>query len=83
MNEKLILNDGTELTGHLVDADGTLFLCIFSIGLQDAFNLLIEPDNVKTIKWQKDGAKGTVKGYKTLFLIADVNGMIDARLRKG
>ena len=83
MDEKLILNDGTELTGHLVDADGTLFLYIFDSDLKSAFLLLCEPENVKTIKWQKDGTKGTVKGYKTLFLIADVNGMIDARLKKG
>ena len=82
MDEKIKLNDGTEITGHLIDAGGTLFLYMFGIGLQDAFNLLIVPDNVKVIKWEKDGEKGTVKGYKTLFLVANINGMIDARLTK-
>ena len=82
MDEKLILNNGTEITGHLVDAGGTLFLYLFGIGLREAFDLLIEPENVETIEWEKGGETGTVTGYGTLFLIADVNGMIDARLTK-
>lgn len=82
MDEKLTLSNGTEITGHLVDAGGTLFLYLFGIGLREAFDLLIEPENVKVIQWEKGGEKGTVRGYKKLFLIADVNGMIDARLNK-
>ena len=43
MDEKLTLNDGTELTGHMVETDSRLFLYLYGITLTEAFELLNDP----------------------------------------
>lgn len=35
MEEKLILNDGTELTGHLIETETRLFLYIYNLSLEE------------------------------------------------
>lgn len=83
MDEKLILNDGTEIAGHLVQS-GRLFLYMYGISLEDAFNLLIDPERTKVIRWQRYSDKGTVKGYKRLMSVSiELDGtMICASLAK-
>ena len=84
MDEKLILNDGTELDGHLIQADDRLFLYIHSISFENAFLLLSEPENVKTIRWQRYGEKGTVKGFKRLYSVTEESDtLVTAALKKG
>lgn len=83
MDEKLILNDGTELTGHLLETEIRLFLYIYGLTLEEVFDLLKVPENTKVIKWERYGSKGTVRGYKTLMSVSVEQGnMISASLRK-
>lgn len=80
--EKLILNNGDELQGHLIESDGRLFLYMQGITLEEAFGLLIEPENTKVITEERYGNKKTVRGYTRLYSISDENGMICAALKK-
>ena len=81
--EKLILNNGDELSGHLLESDGRLFIYMYGISMADAFALLIEPENTKTIHWERYGEKGTVRGYKHLKAISEeTGGMVSASLVK-
>ena len=81
--DKVIMNNGDELNGHLIETETRLFLYLFNISLSDAFGLLIDPENTKVIKWERYGAKGTVKGYKRLMSISEEqNSMICASLKK-
>lgn len=83
MDEKLTLNNGDELHGHLLETETRLFLYLYEISLADAFAELIEPENTKIIKWERYGDKGTVRGYKHLVSISEESGgMISASLKK-
>lgn len=82
MDEKLILNNGTELTGHLIESD-RLFLYLYDITLAEAFRLLDKPANTRVITWERYGNTGTVEGYKHLKSISEeTGGMISASLVK-
>lgn len=80
--EKLILNNGDELQGHLLESNGRLFLYMHGITLAEAFGLLIEPENMKVITEVRYGQKTKVRGYTRLYSISDENGMICAALKK-
>lgn len=82
MNEKLTLNDGTEIAGHLLEVNERLFLYLQEISLEDAFNLLIDPENTMIIYAERYGQKTTVTGYVALYAISRENGQICATLRK-
>lgn len=84
MEEKLTLNDGTELTGHLVENDSRLFVYVFDLTLAEVFELLNDPDKTKKIKAVRYGAEQVVKGYKHLCSVSEENShMISAMLKKG
>ena len=80
--EKLTLNNGDELQGHLIETDGRLFLYLNGISMADAFGLLIDPENTKIIRAERYGQKTTVRGYKTLYSISNENGQTCAALKK-
>lgn len=80
--EKLILNNGDELQGHLIESNGRLFLYMQGITLAEAFGLLIEPENTKVIKEERYGRETTVRGYTNLYSISNENGLICAALKK-
>ena len=80
--EKLTLNNGDELQGHLIETDGRLFLYLNGISLADAFGLLIDPENTKIIHAERYGQKTTARGYKQLYSISNENGQICAGLKK-
>lgn len=82
MNEKLTLNDGTEIEGYLLEASGVLFLYMRGITYEKAFELLNIPENVKKIKAERYGTVQTVKGYKELYTLSKEPGFISAGLRK-
>ena len=83
MDEKLILNDGTELKGHQIETETRLFLYMFDITLEAAFDLLKDPEKTKVIKWARYGQTGTVRGYKKLMSISIETGdMSAASLKK-
>ena len=83
MDEKLTLNDGTEIRGHLIETNDRLFLYLYDTTMADAFAKLIEPENTKVIRWERFGETGTVRGYKHLYCISEESGgMISAGMTK-
>ena len=78
----LILNNGQEVTGSFVEADGRLFLYLYGIRYEDAFALLSVAENVKTIRMESFGQERTAKGYTELYTITRENGFVSAGLRK-
>ena len=83
MDEKLTLSNGTEITGHLLETSSVLFLYMYGTTLQAAFNLLIVPENVVRIDWERYGETGSVSGYNHLKSISEErNGMVCAGLIK-
>lgn len=85
MPEVLTLNDGTELMNSSVVENGALFLYIRSgAGLQEVFDLLIDPEKTKKILYtQINGEHVIYRGYKRLIDVRDEeNGAITAVLKK-
>lgn len=83
MDEKLTLNDGTELVGHLLETDGRLFVYVYELTLAEAFEVLDNPEKTKKIVAEQYMSKVTVRGYKHLVAISEEpGGMISASLRK-
>lgn len=82
---KLTLNDGTALEDSSAILSGDLFLYMNGHGLQEIFDLLIDPEKTKKIIFtQVNGEKVTFTGYKRLIAVRDEdNGLITAVLRKG
>lgn len=85
MDEKLTLNDGTELTGHMIETDSRLFVYLYGITLTEAFELLNDPEKTKVIKGEQYGVKQTVMGYRHLCSVSEEMGgrMITGSLKKG
>lgn len=83
MDETLTLNDGTELTGHLLETENRLFVYVWGKTLAEAFELLIDPERTKKIVATRYGETQTVKGYKHLVSISEeTGGMIAGSLKK-
>ena len=83
MDRKLILNDGTELEGYLINDETKLFLYIFNVSLAEGFELLNDPDKTKVIKSEQYGVKATYRGFKHLSAISEeIDGMISAVVKK-
>jgi len=83
MNEKLTFNDGTEVQGHQLETETRLFIYLFGVSLEEAFDLMKVPENTKVIKWERYGQTGTVRGYKNLMSVSvEQGGMIAASLKK-
>ena len=82
---KLKLNDGTVLEDSSAILSGDLFLYMNGYGLQEIFELLIDPEKTKKIIFtQVNGDKVTFTGYKRLIAVRDEeNGLITAVLKKG
>lgn len=82
---KLTLNDGTVLEDSSALLSGDLFLYMNGYGMQEIFDLLIDPEKTKKIIFtQVNGEKVTFTGYKKLIAVRDEeNGLITAVLRKG
>lgn len=82
MNEMLTLNDGTQLGGHCIEADGTLWLYLEKALLAELFPLLNDPEKTKVIRASRYGAETTIRGYKHLFCIREETNQVNAGLRK-
>lgn len=83
MEEKLKLNDGTELNGRALESDGTLFLYIFGKTMKEVFELLSVVKNVKVITATKYGEDTVYKNYSHLKAISEESGdMISAVMKK-
>ena len=83
MDEKLILNNGTEIDGHLIEMNDRLFLYIYNLTLAEVFELLIVPENTMEIISIQYGQESTVRGYDHLSAISEetVN-MVSAVMKK-
>ena len=84
MEEKLILNDGTEIeNAHCFESDGRLFVYITGTSdMQRYFNLLIDPDNTAKIKAVQYGVETVHSGYVDLYSISKESGNINVVLRR-
>ena len=85
MNQKLTLNDGTVLENSYAFQDGSnLWVYVYAaISFGELFALLNDPEKVKKITAERDGAESVFRGYKELFCIRKENGgFISAGLRK-
>ena len=83
MNEKLTLADGTELVGHGIETEVRLFLYIYEQTMKGVFDLMIDPEKIKVIKFDRYGEKGKYSGYRRLVSVSEERGgMICACLRK-
>ena len=80
----LTLNDGTVLENSSAILSGDLFLYMNGHGLQEVFNLLINPDNTTVIIFaQANGEEITFTDFSRLISVRDEdNGLITAVLRK-
>jgi hypothetical protein len=83
MNEKLTLNDGTELNGHVRETLSGLYVYTFGAILADVFAVMNDLEKTKVIKSEENGAKKTIRGYKHLRAISEeMGGMICTVLTK-
>lgn len=82
MNETLTLRDGTQLAGHCIETDGTLWIYLEKAPLGDLFPALNDPEKTKAIRAERYGAQSEYKGYKHLFCIREEADQVSAGLRK-
>lgn len=80
----LTLNDGTVLENSSAILSGDLFLYMNGHGLQEVFNLLINPNKTTVIIFtQVNGEEIKFTGFSRLISVRDEdNGLITAVLRK-
>lgn len=82
-DEKLIFADGTEVKGHGIETDSLLILYLFDTTLTDMFYLLNDPENVRTILWERYSETGKWTGFRQLMSIStEVGGMICASIKR-
>ena len=82
MEEKLTLNDGTELNGHALQSGADLFLYVHGMTLAELYPILSDAE--KTVKIDEDryGDQTTYTGYNYLYCIREERtGMVSAGLR--
>lgn len=85
MEQKLILNDGTEFTpAHAIPVGGTLWVYIDSgITLGEAVELLNDPEKTAKITADEYGTVDLYEGYTDLFCVRrEDNGQVNAGLKK-
>lgn len=64
MDEKLTLNDGTELQGYALDnGSGRLFIYLDEIDMDAAFALFYDPEKTASIRGDRYGETRTYEGY--------------------
>lgn len=82
--EKLTLSDGTVLENASAILAGELFLYMNGQTLKTVFDLLIEPENLNSIKYTMANGESVVfSGYRRLIAVRDEgNSLITAVLRK-
>lgn len=82
--ETLTLNDGTVLERSNVILSDYLFLYFNEYGIQEIFNLLIDPEKTEKIIYTRiNGEKVTFEEYTKLISVRDEgNDLITAVMRK-
>lgn len=82
MDEKLRLNNGTEIAGDLIEDDGRLYLYMRGISMIRAFNELKNPDAAMRITAVAFGEETVYSGYSHLSRIGEENGGVNAVMTK-
>ena len=85
MDQKLTLNDGTELeNSYAIEAGGVLWVyCYAAITFGDLFALLNDPEKTDAITMTRAGTETEFDGYRELFCIRKEDvGFISAGIRK-
>ena len=79
MNDRLTLNNGTELRGHARETRTGLYLYVFGKTLAEAYALLA--GNTQEIHSDENGERNTFRGYTHLKAISEeIGGMVCAVL---
>ena len=80
--EKLILNDGTELSGHALELDGILWMYLNATDLPTGYAYMSSPEKTRKIVAMQDGECREYAGYNHLFCIREESGgMLSAGLK--
>ncbi len=85
MEQKLTLNDGTELAGsYAIQSGERLFVYVYAeIGFGELFALLNDPEKTEQITVKQFGEETVHRGYRELYCIRkEDGGWISAGLRK-
>ena len=84
--ETLTLNDGTVFDpAHAIEVNGILWVYLDGgLTLEEAFELLADPDKTSTITGNAYGVSTVFEGYTDLFCIRrEDDGQVNAGLKKG
>ena len=85
MDEKLTLNDGTELPGSSLICDGNnLFLYVNGLTMARVFSLMNDPEKTRKVKYTDvAGTETACTGYTRLTAVTDEGGgLVTATLKK-
>lgn len=74
MQEKLTLNDGTELAGHVIEDGMNLFVYLDNNTILAAFPILSDPEKTENIVAFRNGQTTEYTGYTHLKSISEENG---------
>jgi hypothetical protein len=82
-DEKLTFANGTEVKGHGIETDSLLILYLFDTTMTEMFYLLNDPENVRTIWWERYSETGKWTGFQQLMSISiEAKGMICASIKR-
>lgn len=83
MDEKLILSDGTEWSGHMLESGGRLFVYVYGKNLTETFKKLNDPTKTAVIR-ETGSVEKAAEGYTHLYSVTEESeNMTSAALRKG
>lgn len=83
MDETITLNNGVIINGYVLESDGVIYMYLYEISMQNAFNLLIFPQNTVRMVANRNGEVTTIEGYNHLFFVREeYGGMISAGMKK-
>lgn len=82
MADKITLNDGTELTGSVIQDENILWLYIAGETFVSVFNCLSNQDKTRIIKVHEYNVTNKYTGYTHLFSLREEPGNICAGLER-
>ena len=84
MPEKLTLNDGTVVTGHAQETEDRLFLYMYGLTMEEAFDLVKDPEKTIRIVEERFGEEVVHEGFGHLYTVTEERGgMVSAGLKRG
>lgn len=81
--ETLTFANGQVVNGHCLETDDRLWLYMEKISLMDAFSLLSNPENYRTIRAFRYSTEREITGYTHFYCISEeANGMVSAGIKR-